>query len=243
MKGLWKTKISGFIKDNKRKKSNFRCFLNDNGRVLRKNYFKFNKDEKYKIENEDLVIVYNEDKKTDKKIEYKSLYGKYLVEYFDKKYNKKYVRLNLYFDKNFNKYFIYETSIELQKYLSNNIKDFYLNNTYNITLIKVLGEVDLDVNSYLNSIKDKKNEIKTEKFFIYDNFQKNFYQNRLIPKHFTDTWYTYGKMNTFEKKWTNKKDRLKTKQINKNLDLDHSLFFINYDDFDDEYFYYFNSKI
>ena len=44
-------------------------------------------------------------------------------------------------------------------------------------------------------------------------------------------------------KWTNKKDRLKTKQINKNLDIDHSLFFINYEDFDDEYFYYFNPKI
>lgn len=229
MIGLWQTKVSGYIKDKKIKKTKFKHILKEKGRVLRKIY-------RNKIVDKDLYYedrfetIYKENKKIDYNFK-EAKYGKCAVSFFYFENNfvqiEKTIFLTGYFDKNLKKWFIYDKdNVTFEKYLR------YFYGKYitiiNINMICVKGVIELEYSKYRKINEENKQIIKKQEMYNYNN--REYFYKKPVEHFELMKLYTYGKRKTLNKKYSNSNLRQKTKnEINK-LVYDHNLYTNNEED-------------
>ncbi len=228
MIGLWQTKVSGYMKDTKIKKTKFKHILKEKGRILRKIY-------RNKIVDKDLYYedrfetIYKENKKIDYKIK-ETKYGKCLVSftYFEKNFTKieKNIFLTGYFDPNLKKWFIYnQENITFHMFLRKFGSHI---NIHSIDMVRVKGIIELDYSKYKKINEENNQIIKKEKMYNYNN-REYFYKKPV--EHFNlMKLYTYGKRKTFNKKYSNSNLRQKTKDEIHKLIYQHNLYTNNEED-------------
>ncbi len=225
MTGLWKTKIGGYIKDNRFKKTKFKYILKEKGRVLRK------------LNRKDIIDknVYYEDRfeaiyKDNNKISYKykeAKYGKCSVYFYifdGYKVIEKHTYIKGYFDKNLQKWFVYnEKDITFKKYLQlkYNNDDIRISN---VNMVSVKGIVELEYEKYRKINEENKGVIKK---ILLNNFNsKEFFYKKPV-EHF-DLMKLYRKNRSWVQKNSKEFRKITKSQIN-NLVWTHNLY-TNLDD-------------
>ena len=221
MIGLWKTKISGYIKDNKRKKTKFKNIIKAKGRILRnKNSAKILNKNLYFQDRFETIYFENLEKQKTKNIVKETTYGKcYVKLWCSDIFSEKETSFTGYFDENFKIWCIYKTNEPLYEYLKNIFGKITI---ISVEMTVVKGFTDLNTLKFQNFLKNKKSMVKTQELFLWNNTE--FFYKKPVQNFELMNLYTYGKRKTLGKKYTNKKIRNETKEELHNLIFEHNLY-------------------